>query len=227
MHGTPFARPQWRTRSRRTTWTRALEYRLTGHRASWSGPDRSRTRRGRGRCRRSRRRLIYRTRSGLRNDHPRTRWLSNRSPGSYCGRSRWNLWSRCGRSRRSGRHRRGCGLGCRRRHNRRCGLWRHRGWRRSRCRRCGLLHRRRGDGECRTRRGLRNNQPRRSCRRCRSLWGGRSRRYCCRSSGLGFHRRRNDCGTRGRRSRGGRSWRRRLLLGTNGVQYVSRLGYVG
>ncbi len=228
MHGTPFARAQRRTRRRRTTWTGPLENWLTRHRTSWGRPDRCRTGGRRRRRRRSRRSLIHGTRSGLRNDHPRTRRLRNRSSGSYTRRRRWNLWSGRGRSRLCrcyGRH--GC-LRCRWRYRWGRGLGRHRGRRRSRYWRCGLLHRRRrrGDGKCRTRRCLGNNQARRSRRRGRSLWGRRGGRCRCRGSRLGFHRRRYDCGTRGRRSRGGRSWRRRLLLGTNGVQYVSRLRYV-
>ena len=100
MHGPALARPQRRTIGRRAR-TRALENRLSWHRTSWSRTHGGSRGRSGGTCRRGRpqRRLIYRTRPRLRNDHS---WRRR------C-RRRW-----CARGGRSGSHgrrlrRRGCG----------------------------------------------------------------------------------------------------------------------
>ncbi len=125
MHRSPFPRTQRRTRHGRTC--RALKNWLPRHRSPW--------RRTRSRIRRRRswhrhRRLIYRTRAGLRHDHPRRRchWsrcFRRRGHLHLCN-IRWTLcrWSRSRHSRRKGDrgrcgrcHSRGRGCGWRRRRN--------------------------------------------------------------------------------------------------------------
>jgi hypothetical protein len=181
MHRPPFSWAQWRTRprSRSTARTRALENWLPWHRTS---RDRARSRSLSARRSRPDRRLVYRTRPRMRNDHARrrhVRTLSNRSRRFRC--CRWRLW-------RSSRR-------CCRRSWRRslCHRWRYRlclrGWSRhwDRWGRCGR-HRwvdnwRRRSGKRRPYGRLRNNDPRRrrggrNGRRRRSFH--RRNRWCCR-----------------------------------------------
>jgi hypothetical protein len=177
MHWTALAGTQWRTRRTHAAagplWTRTLENWLTGYGTSWCGthrPDGSPGLRD-GRDRTRRRSFIYRTRSGLRNNHAR-RWRPRRS----CNRRRnWTRWRNSRRrSCRRGDWRDRC-WGWRRDHGRRR-HWRTRGcnhWRRRRSRRnCGPLnHGRYHSGTNRRRwrnngrRGWRNNRRRRLRRR--------------------------------------------------------------
>jgi hypothetical protein len=199
MHRPALARPQGRAIRGRGAQTRALENRLAWHRTS-----RSRTHRGSrgptGRSDRARRRsrpqwrLVHRTRSGLRNDHPWRRRCHRRrcARGYRPGRHAWWLRRRnCGPL---GRHDGRCGASRRPRgrNRRRYGSWRHRSHRS-----CGL--RRRG------RRWSREGWPR-----------GRSWNYKFRRSGRrrsGRLRRGNGCGRCWRSSRLGLDGRRSLRRG--------------
>jgi hypothetical protein len=226
MHGTPFTWTQRRPRGRCAR-TRALEDWLARHWTSRSRPYGRRTNCGWGRRCRSWRSLVHGTRSRLRHNHPRTRRLRNRNPRSHRTRRRGNLRGRnrrCGRS--GGDRRRRCLLRWWRDHGR--SRFRRYCRRRRCCRRGRLLHRRlRGRyRECRSRCGCRDNQAWRSCGRRRSLRSGRGGCGRCRSRRSRFYRRWNHCGAR-RRSRNRRRGRCRcLLLGTNGIQNIPRLGDV-
>jgi hypothetical protein len=207
MHRPTFSRTQRGpcTRSRSTAWARTLENWLTWYRTS-----------GHGTCRRSRlggwrngpgRRFVYRTRSGLGDDHARRRRMHNWSCWFRCHWT-WRLWRRD----RSGRNR--CwrrGLQYRWRRGRRI----HRARRNRRHRGCGsrcrrLCNGRRGNRKCRTNRRCRDDNPRRRNRHGRGH-RGRGRR------GNGCWSGRSDW-ARGKRN----SHAHRSLLFTNGIQNIAR-----
>jgi hypothetical protein len=213
MHRATLAGTERGTRCSGSLRTRALENRLAR-----DGTARGWARRcsGRGLADgRSRldRRLVHRTRAGLRHDHAR-RWSAN----GRCGPRR----SCCCRRRSSGRRLRSGGSG-------NCG-WRSDRW----CRRLG----RRGNwsgcrgtgrrGRWRRRRSnhggsgpwLWNDQP--WCRRRFGCWLWRRRRFRNGRSGLGLDGR---CGWRSGLRRGRRSGG--LLLLRNQLHYVAGLGNMG
>ena len=205
MHGAALAWTQRWTIGGRAR-SRALKNWLSWHRTSWRrthGGSRGRSG-GSCRCGGPQGRLIYRTRTRLRNDHSRRR----RCRGHRCARGGWPgshgrrlCWwhrgprRRCRRRRAAGRNRR------RRRWNCRSG----RGWRRGRCR---LRWSRHWSGKAWPRCRSRNHQFRRSSRRRSGCLGGGSR---------GRRRRGRDCGLCGRRCND-RSLRGRgrLLLADDG-----------
>ena len=206
MHRTAFARPQRRSRSGRCR-TGTLENRLSRNRTARRRP---------ALCRRlralllGRRRLIDRTRAGLRHDHAPQR--SRRSGMRRCRldwlrlHGRWLDSCRWRRNRRLRRRNRHCrtyrrrnhnlgrrrknwnflgGRGCRRRslrHRRRCGRNHRRRYHRALHRRCRRRNRSRG--------GLgRDRWSRRRGRTGRRYWGRARRnlkRTCCRTGGGGM-----------------------------------------
>lgn len=213
VHGATLARAQWRSRSRRSSRTRALKNGLAGHRTSGRGTIRDRLSWFR------RRRFVHRTRPRLGHNHPRSGRTRRRRGSGRPGRGNLRRAGRRRTRRRRrrnwflchGRRRRSRGR-CRRRCRNRC---RRRGWRSNR------LHWRRG-----------HNHSRRSRARRRRRGGRRRLRF--RSDRRWWRHRPSFLrGTRRRSRRSGRSnwprWRRRsrrcrlLLLPNDRLQHVSRL----
>ena len=225
MHRSTLARPQWRTRAPGHLGAWTLENRLARYGAPRRG---TRGNRLAGLHRLGWRRFVNRTRSGLRNNHPRRRC------GWRCG-----LWRSCrnwcsrrgrGRNRRRGSLRNRFCLRAGRRSLGRDRTWRRgdgRGHRRGRWstrlhrRRSGRSHWWRGRSYNRTSHALGSNEPGRwswrSWRRSRLRRGWRrtrGRRSCgCR---LRLDGRRRTCGRSGRCGCG-------LLLPRNLLQHIARL----
>jgi hypothetical protein len=204
MHGTALARTQWWARRTGRLRTRALKNWLTRHRSSRRGTHRGTRssgaglRRGRSRFQRS---LVHRSRSRLRNNHPR-RGCSRSCRGNRARPSYGRRGSAC-----NGTHTR-------------C----------SRLRRSRTLWRRRELGRCRWTRGQNGLRNRRNRSQGRNrLCGHRSRsrlrrRYNWRLCGSG---RRWNCGGRAlHRSRRFNGRRNRFLLLRNCLKHISGAGDV-